>query len=76
MTLVIDEGKCARCGVCEPECPHEAISQTENAYIIDANLCSECRERYGTPRCEEVCPNKAIDKPKDSLYKKCLNLFG
>ena len=25
MTLFIDEDKCARCGVCEPECPNTAI---------------------------------------------------
>ena len=73
MTLVIDDNKCARCGVCEPECPHEAIAQTEDSYIIHPILCTECREHYGEPLCEEICPNDAIHKIKDSIFKK---LFG
>ena len=36
MALIINEDKCARCGVCEPECPNEAIFQTEDAYVIDS----------------------------------------
>ncbi|MFI3154730.1 MAG: 4Fe-4S binding protein [Methylococcaceae bacterium] len=76
MTLVIDENKCARCGVCEPECPNEAIMQTEDAYVIDSASCTECVERYGEPLCAAVCPNDGIHKVKESLYKKCLSLFG
>ncbi|MCK9394879.1 MAG: 4Fe-4S binding protein [Methylobacter sp.] len=76
MALFIDENKCARCGVCEPECPNEAIVQTEDAYVIDPALCTGCAERYGAPLCEAVCPNDGIHKVKESLYKKCLNLFG
>ncbi len=76
MALVIDEDKCARCGVCEPECPNEAIMQTEDAYVIDAAACTECVERYGEPLCEAVCPNDGIHKSKASLYKKYLSFFG
>jgi ferredoxin len=76
MTLIIDEHKCARCGVCEPECPNDAIVQTEDAYAIDPALCTECVERYGEPLCVAVCPNDGIHKIKDSWYKKCLSLFG
>lgn len=76
MALVINEDKCARCGVCEPECPHEAIFQTEDAYAINPHLCTECIERYGEPLCEAVCPNNGIYKIKTSLYKKCLGLLG
>ncbi len=76
MALVINEAKCARCGVCEPECPNEAIIRTEDAYVINPALCTECRERYGDPLCEAVCPNDGIDEVKDSLYKKCLSLLG
>ncbi len=76
MPLVIDEEKCARCGSCEPECPHEAIYQTEDAYVINALLCTECVERYGEPFCVEVCSNEAPQKLRDGLIKKCLNLFG
>jgi ferredoxin len=73
LALFIDENKCARCGVCEPECPNEAISQTEDAYMIDSKLCTECAERYEEPLCEAVCSNDAIYKMKVGLYKK---LFG
>ncbi|TRX00872.1 4Fe-4S binding protein [Candidatus Methylobacter oryzae] len=76
MTLVINEDKCARCGVCEPECPNEAIYQTEDAYAIDLSLCTECKERYGDPLCAAVCTNDGIEEAEQSLYKKCLNLFG
>jgi ferredoxin len=75
MALAIDENKCARCGVCEPECPNQAISQTEDAYVITPKLCTECMERYGEPLCEAVCPNDAIHKIKDGLFKKCLSVF-
>ncbi len=76
MALVINEDKCARCGVCESECPHEAIYQTEDAYAIDPALCTECKERYGEPLCAAVCTNDGIHEAKQGLYKKCLNLFG
>lgn len=75
MTLFIDEDKCARCGVCEPECPNGAIFQTEDAYAIDPAACNEC-ERYGGPLCVAVCTNDGIHKTKESLYKKCLSLFS
>jgi len=76
MTLVIDEKKCARCGVCEPECPNDAIYQTEDAYVIDTALCTECKEHYGEPLCEAVCTNDGIHEVKDGLLKKYLNVFG
>jgi ferredoxin len=76
MTLVINEDKCARCGVCEPECPNEAIFQTEDAYKINPALCTECKERYGEPLCEAVCPNDGIHKTKDSVVKKYLKFLG
>jgi len=76
MALTINEDKCARCGVCEPECPNEAIFQTEDAYVINPSLCTECKERYGEPLCEEVCPNGSIQTIKDTFYKKCLSIFS
>ncbi len=76
MTLVINEDKCARCGVCEPECPNEAIIQTEDAYVIDPALCTECEEHYGEPLCAAVCSNDGIHRIKQSLLKKCKSLFG
>jgi ferredoxin len=51
---------CIACGVCEPECPREAISEGE-IYTIDADRCTECADEGG-PRCVEVCPVDAIAK--------------
>ena len=53
-TLITDE--CINCGVCEPECPNEAISEGEDFYEIDADLCTECVGFNGEEACQEVCP--------------------
>ena len=41
MALIITDD-CINCDVCEPECPNGAISQGEEIYVIDPNLCTEC----------------------------------
>jgi ferredoxin len=41
MSLKISD-ECINCDVCEPECPNGAISQGDEIYIIDPNLCTEC----------------------------------
>lgn len=46
---------CINCGVCEPECPTEAISEKNDARTIDAAKCTSCGA------CAEVCPADAID---------------
>ena len=51
---IIEE--CIMCGACEPECPSGAISEGDNIYVIDANICVECEGYYDTPQCVEVCP--------------------
>jgi len=56
--LITDE--CINCDVCEPECPNGAISQGEEIYVIDPNLCTECVGHYDTPQCVEVCPVECI----------------
>ena len=53
-TLITDE--CINYGVCEPECPNEAISEGEDFYEIDADLCTECVGFHGEEACQEVCP--------------------
>jgi ferredoxin len=55
MALLINED-CVNCGVCEPECPNEAISEGEDFYEIDADLCTECVGFHGEEACQEVCP--------------------
>lgn len=53
-TTITDE--CINCGVCEPECPNGAISEGEDYYVIDAELCTECVGFHGEEACQEVCP--------------------
>ncbi|MFA5626329.1 MAG: YfhL family 4Fe-4S dicluster ferredoxin [Thiohalomonadaceae bacterium] len=62
MALMITD-ECINCDVCEPECPNAAISQGDDIYVIDPNLCTECVGHYDTPQCVEVCPVDCI--PKD-----------
>ena len=38
--LITDE--CINCDVCEPACPNEAISEGDDIYVIDPDLCTEC----------------------------------
>ena len=51
-TLITDE--CINCGVCEPECPNAAISEGEDFYVIEADLCTECVGFHGEEACQEL----------------------
>ena len=53
-TIITDE--CISCGVCEPECPNEAITEGDEIYVIDANLCTECVGFHDEEQCAAVCP--------------------
>ena len=55
MALLINE-ECISCGACEPECPNEAITEGDDIYEIDADLCSECVGAHDEPQCVEACP--------------------
>ncbi len=46
---------CINCGACEGECPHEAIADGEDTYVIDATKCDECKGE-DEPGCVSVCP--------------------
>lgn len=59
MALFITED-CINCDVCEPECPNGAISQGEDFYVINPDLCTECVGHYDTSQCLEVCPVDCI----------------
>ncbi len=59
MALMITD-ECINCDVCEPECPNGAISQGEEFYGIDPNLCTECIGHFDTSQCVEVCPVDCI----------------
>ncbi len=55
MAYLITE-ECNNCGLCEAECPDEAISSNGDIYMIDAEICSEC------DTCIEICFPKSIVK--------------
>ena len=59
MALMITD-VCINCDVCEPECPNAAISQGEEIYEIDPQLCTECVGHFDAPQCVEVCPVNCI----------------
>ncbi len=69
MSLIITD-ECINCDVCEPECPNSAISQGDEIYEIDPNLCTECVGHYDTPQCVEVCPVDCIPKDADHVENK------
>ena len=41
---------CISCGVCESECPVNAISNASGKYVIDADGCIDCNA------CAAACP--------------------
>ncbi|MFQ5328369.1 MAG: YfhL family 4Fe-4S dicluster ferredoxin [Thermodesulfobacteriota bacterium] len=58
MSLKITED-CVACDVCRPECPVDAISEGEDIYIIDSEVCVECKGYFDDPKCADVCPTDA-----------------
>jgi ferredoxin len=75
MSLLITE-ECINCDVCEPECPNGAITQGDETYQINAELCTECVGHYATSQCVDVCPVDCIvadgnrRETKEQLQKK------
>ena len=59
MALFITD-ECINCDVCEPECPNGAISQGEEIYDIEVDLCTECVGHFAESQCIEVCPVDCI----------------
>jgi ferredoxin len=59
MTMKITE-ECISCGACEPECPVEAISEVDDIYVIDPELCVDCEGYFDTSQCVEVCPVECV----------------
>ncbi len=47
---------CTACGLCEPECPVQAISEADPIYTIDPKKCVDCKGHFDSPKCAEVCP--------------------
>ena len=42
--------ECTNCGVCEDECPENAISEQGDKRVIDAEKCTDCGS------CVDACP--------------------
>jgi ferredoxin len=61
MAMSITE-ECISCGACEPDCPVEAISESDTIYVIDPNVCVECEGYNDSPQCVDVCPVECIVK--------------
>lgn len=59
MALFITD-ECINCDVCEPECPNGAITQGDEIYDIDPDLCTECVGHFAESQCIEVCPVDCI----------------
>lgn len=53
-TYITEE--CINCGACEPECPNDAITEGDDIYVIDPNLCTECVGFHDYEACQAVCP--------------------
>ena len=64
MALFITD-ECINCDVCEPVCPNEAISQGEEIYEINPDLCTECVGHFDEPQCQQVCPISCITLDPD-----------
>ena len=81
MALMITD-ECINCDVCEPECPNGAISQGEEIYVINPDLCTECVGHYDEPQCQQVCPVDCISidpahtESKEQLLAKYKILAG
>jgi ferredoxin len=81
MSLLIND-ECINCDVCEPECPNGAISQGDEIYEIDPNLCTECVGHFDEPTCIEVCPVDCIlvdpdnEESKETLQLKYEKLMS
>jgi ferredoxin len=45
---------CLACGTCVPECPVEAITESDPIYLIDEAKCTDCGA------CVQACPAEAI----------------
>jgi len=51
--------ECIQCGLCEDECPEEAIIEGEYSYIIDSDRCIDCGA------CAEICTVEAVIESSD-----------
>ena len=60
---MIDKDICIRCGVCQDECPREAIGEKDGYLKVDYRNCIRCF------CCQEFCPEGAITIGKGWLLR-------
>jgi ferredoxin len=67
---------CINCGACEPECPNEAISEGDEIYVIDPELCTECVGFYDHEACPVECclPDPKHTEDETSLLERAVKL--
>lgn len=59
MALLINSD-CINCGMCEMECPNEAIAPGEDIFVIDPAKCTECIGHFEESQCVKVCLSDCI----------------
>jgi ferredoxin len=62
--------ECLSCGVCEPECPNQAISMGDAHFMIDPKRCTECVGFFDQPQCRSVCPSEVPAPDPDHKESK------
>lgn len=67
MALIITDA-CTLCDACVPVCPNEAITEGDDIYVINPDLCTECVGHHDEPQCVLVCPADCI--PKDPNHEE------
>lgn len=55
MVVKINMKDCLKCYACMNTCPNDAIKETDDGPVIDAEKCTGCGE------CKEVCPANCIE---------------
>ncbi len=79
MALKITD-ECTNCAACEPECPNGAITQGDEIFEINPNLCNECVGSYDESQCVAVCPADCIPlsffETKEELLEKYKIIHG
>ena len=48
--------RCTACDACRPACPVKAVEESSPFYKIDTQVCNDCSDIVGGPRCIPVCP--------------------
>lgn len=65
MAFMIND-ECTACGICETECPNDAITEGDDIFVIEADHCTECVGFHDTQQCAEVCPVDACVPDPDN----------